>query len=98
MPVFGSTNDIAVFTLVSEFAGITATYCLPFVVIQIQRRYLVYFSLINMRLFFDLFEENIFDILVGYQFVNNCVELFLWHFTSVRCSNRIYCFKLPVLI
>ena len=44
--------------------------------IQIQR-YLVYFSLINRRLFFDLFKENILDFLVGYQFVNDCVELFL---------------------
>ena len=49
--------------------------------IQIQR-YLVYFSLINRRLFFDLFKENILDFLVGYQFVNDCVELFLWHFTK----------------
>ena len=65
--------------------------------IQIQR-YLVYFSLINRRLFFDLFKENILDFLVGYQFVNDCVELFLWRFTSARCSNRIYRFKLPVLI
>ena len=56
------------------------TDCLAFVVIfiiQIQRRYLVYFRLKNTRLFFDLFKENIFDFLVGYEFINDCVQLFL---------------------
>jgi hypothetical protein len=55
------------------------TDCLAFVVIfiiQIQRRYLVYFSLENTRFFFDLFKENIFDFLVGYESVD-CVQLFL---------------------
>jgi hypothetical protein len=55
--------------------------------ILIQRRYLVYVSLINRRLFLDLFKEDIFDFLVGYQFVNDYVDLFLWQFTVTRCSN-----------
>ena len=65
--------------------------------IQIQNRYLIQ-NPIDIRLFFDLFKEDILDFLVGYQFINDCVKLFLWQFTIARYTNRVYCFKLPVLI
>jgi hypothetical protein len=49
---------------------------------------LVYFSLI--RLFFDLFKKNIFDFLVGYQFVNDRVELFLWQGISTSVTVVVF--------